>query len=94
MDKYANLDLTKNLPKVELFPILWADEGGDLDTANADKFKDAIVKPTNLVLGLSIAFGMVLGAILVFVGTCMCLRRNKTPVYQEPVHNLSLTKKS
>ena len=67
--------------KVELFPILWADEGGDLDTANADKFKDAIVKPSRIVLGLSIAIGMILGAVLVLIGIYMNVRRNRNKIY-------------
>jgi len=84
MNSYEGFGVTKNLPKVELFPVLWADEGADLDTTNADKFKDAIVKPTNIVLGLSIALGMVLGAVLVVVGI-ICLRRRRSQAYQEPV---------
>ena len=88
---YEVFDVTKNLPKVELFPVLWADEGADLDTTNAEKFKDAIVKPTNIVLGLSIALGMVLGAVLVVVGI-ICLRRRRSQAYQEPVRISSVTK--
>ena len=91
MNNYKGFTITKNLPKVELFPVLWADEGADLDTTNADKFKDAIVKPTNIVLGLSIALGMVLGAILVIVGI-ICLRRRRSQAYQEPVRINSVTK--
>ena len=76
MKSYEGFTVTENLPKVELFPILWADEGADLDTTNADKFKDAIVKPSNIVFGLSIGMGMVLGALLV-IGGIVCLKRSK-----------------
>lgn len=92
MKSYEGFTVTEKLPKVELFPILWADEGADLDTTNADKFKDAIVKPSNIVLGLSIGMGMVLGALLV-IGGIVCLKRSKKSArYQQPIKVNSITK--
>ena len=68
MRPYADLDLTSNLPEVDVFPVLWADEGADLDETNADKFKDAVLKPSQLVNGLSIGLGVVVGALLFMIG--------------------------
>ena len=74
MTAYPDFDITSKLPKVELFPVMWADEGADLDEENEIKFKDALIVPRNIVSGLSIGVGMVAGAILFLIGiilTCM-----------------------
>ena len=71
------LDLTKNLPVVELFPILWADEGADLDQENEDKFKSMIVTPINVVNGVSIGLGIVLGAVLIVLGLFLWVRNRR-----------------
>ena len=67
MKPYKHISFMKNLPRVDLFPILWADEGADLDEDNANKLKDALQKPINIVNGSTIA-AMVLGGILIIIG--------------------------
>ena len=39
MEKYRHFTAMKNLPDVDLFPILWADEGADMDESSETKFK-------------------------------------------------------
>ena len=74
MKKYEYLSLTSNLPTVDVFPVLWADEGADLDEENEKKFKDAVIKPTSIVNGLSIGLGIVFGAILFMLGVFIIAR--------------------
>ena len=77
MKPFEHFDITKNLPIVELFPVLWADEGADLDPENEQKFKDMILKPINIVNGTSIGLGVVFGAVLVFISCIMAIRGRK-----------------
>ena len=77
MSAFEGFDLTKNLPQVDLFPVLWADEGADLDEENEVKFKDAIENPINIVSGLSIGVGMVLGSLLFITGIAFRCCNNK-----------------
>ena len=67
MKSYKFISSMKNLPRVDLFPILWADEGADLDEDNANKLIDALQKPINIVNGSTIA-AMVLGGLLIIIG--------------------------
>jgi len=72
--KFEYLGLTRNLPTVDVFPVLWADEGADLDEKNEKKFKDAVIKPSSIVNGLSIGLGIVFGAILFIIGVFIIAR--------------------
>ena len=74
MKKFKYFVLTSNLPTVDVFPILWADEGADLDETNEKKFKDAVIKPSSIVNGLSIGLGIVFGAILFIIGVFIIAR--------------------
>eukprot|EP00095_Tigriopus_kingsejongensis_P004509 maker-scaffold427_size174323-snap-gene-0.42 protein:Tk04509 transcript:maker-scaffold427_size174323-snap-gene-0.42-mRNA-1 annotation:"hypothetical protein DAPPUDRAFT_326408" len=74
-----NLDLKKSkyvtkLEKVKdlLFPVIWADENAGINDELADLYKNTLVLIENLVLGISIAFGFILGAALIVVGIFMC----------------------
>ena len=84
MRPYDKLNLTRSLPIVELFPVLWADEGADLDEENENKFKDMVIKPSNIVNGVSVGVGMVLGAILFIIGAIVMpvihYKKTKKPI--------------
>ena len=77
MKSYEHLELTANLPKIDVFPVLWADEGADLDETNEKKFKDSVIKPSQIVNGLSIGLGMVLGLLLFMIGIFIISRSAK-----------------
>ena len=77
MKSYEHLELTENLPKIDVFPVLWADEGADLDETNEKKFKDSVIKPSQIVNGLSIGLGMVLGLLLFMIGIFIISRSAK-----------------
>ena len=78
MQPYRHFAATKNLPIVELFPVLWADEGADLDEENEKKFKDMVVTPALVVNGLAIGAGMVLGAVLFVLGLFLVVKAAKS----------------
>jgi hypothetical protein len=94
MKSYGGLDLTKNLPNVDLFPVLWADEGADLDEENEEKFKDMIVKPSMIVNGLAIGLGMVVGALMFIFGIFILVRsaknNNQQQHYQSNIQPINL----
>lgn len=90
MQAFEFLDITKDLPKVELFPVLWADEGADLDQESEDKFKSMILTPINVVNGLSIGMGVVLGALLFVFGIYMAFK--KCPP-KDPVNGITVSSK-
>ena len=77
MKSYEYLDLTSKLPKIDVFPVLWADEGADLDETNEKKFKDSVIKPSQIVNGLSIGLGMVLGLLLFMIGIFIILKSSQ-----------------
>jgi lysosome membrane protein 2 len=65
----------QDITHVPAFPILWLDEGADIDQANIDKIKSMVTTP---LLLLDIAkYGMIgLGAALLVLGSLvMCLKR-------------------
>ena len=61
-----------------IFPIMWADETAQLDSANAEDFKSMVLNPTKVVDGVAIGLGIVVGAILILVGLSMtCFKRKR-----------------
>lgn len=74
MDPYRHFTAMKQLPSIDLFPILWADEGAELDEEGANDFKDMVETPIKIVNGLSIGLGIVVGSVLFVIGviTLMC----------------------
>jgi hypothetical protein len=50
----------------------------ELDEENADKFKSMVLVPSKVVDGVAIGIGMVLGAILFFVGLFLILWKGKS----------------
>ena len=75
--KIDGLTLLSNVPEL-IFPIMWADETAELDEENADKFKSMVLVPSKVVDGVAIGVGMVLGAILFFVGLFLILCKGKS----------------
>ena len=65
------MDLLKNVQD-RLFPVVWADETAELDKENEELFKATVIFAENLVLGISIAFGFVVGGLLFLAGLYMC----------------------
>lgn len=74
MDRYRHFTAMEQLPSIDLFPILWADEGAELDEEGANDFKDMVETPIQIVNGLSIGLGIVVGSVLFVIGviTLMC----------------------
>ena len=53
-----------------IFPLIWLDEGGDLDQANADIFDDMYTKPVTIaaVLTYGVCFGIgILSVVLSYI---------------------------
>merc|ERR1711973_709137 len=63
----------KDIPAIPAFPVVWLDEGADIDQENIDKIKSMVTTPLKILdvtkwvlIGLGIA-GFLLGALLFFV---------------------------
>ena len=56
-----------------LFPVLWADEGADLDEENADKLKSLLITPIKAVNIISIVLGVVLGSVAVILSLAIVI---------------------
>lgn len=67
----AAIDKLKNVKDI-LFPVFWADETAGLTQEYADLYQDTFVFAQNLILGISIAVGFVLGGVLFIAGIWMC----------------------
>ena len=80
MDPYRHFTAMEKLPNIDLFPILWADEGAELDEDGANEFKDMVEKPIKIVNGVSIGLGIVAGSVLFVIGviTLMCSGGSKS----------------
>jgi len=61
----------ENIKSMPAFPVVWLDEGADIDQENIDKIKELVTTP---LLLLDIAkYGMIaLGGFLTFLGAVMC----------------------
>lgn len=61
----------KDIKPLPAFPVLWLDEGADIDQENIDKIKSMVTTP--LLLLDILKYGMIaLGAFMTFLGAVMC----------------------
>ena len=77
MEKNVRIDYLNDVQDFRLFPILWLDEGADVDDENAKKIKNMVVKPleaTVVVQWLMVAAGAagIAISILYFIWRGMC----------------------
>ena len=72
----------ENLPNITYLPVLWADEGAQINSSQADEFKKQVYLPLELVWigsigGIAFAGVMTVAHLipLLIIGICKCKKK-------------------
>ena len=76
------IDVLKSV-RGNLFPIIWLDEGGDVDAATEAIFDDMYTKPVTFVAVLTWGVLMGLGGVIFLIGCCYVICRGRLKEYEE-----------
>ena len=71
--KFDDLDAMANIPDFTLMPLLWVDEGADIDKENIDKLKKMLIIPI-IILEAAKWTLVVLGLLLAALGGFMFIK--------------------
>ena len=63
----------KNLPNMTIFPLLWVDEGADIDQENIDKLMKKVVMPKRILEGVKWTMIALGGLLFLLGGGGLCL---------------------
>ena len=78
MKIYPYFDLTNKVQNITAFPVFWIEASVDLDNEGAKMLKDTFDKPIQIVNGLALWLGMVLGTLLFIAGIYVIAKVPKT----------------
>ena len=78
MKNYPYFDLTKKVQNITAFPVFWIEASVDLDNEGAKMLKDTFDKPIQIVNGLALWLGIVLGTLLFIAGIYVIAKVPKT----------------
>ena len=73
MKKFDGFDAMKNIKDFTLMPLLWVDEGADIDQENIDLLKKMLITPI-LILEAAKWTLIVLGLLLAVLGAFMFIK--------------------
>ena len=71
LDQIPELSVLSNVSKM-VFPVVWFDEYATLSEELQAEYVKTVTKPLNIVNGVTIGLGIVLGALLVVAGGILC----------------------
>ena len=63
----------ENLPDMTIFPLLWVDEGADIDQENIDKLMEKVVIPKRILEGVKWTMIALGGLLFLLGGGGLCL---------------------
>ena len=78
MKNYPYFELTNKVQNITAFPVFWIEASVDLDNEGAKMFKDTFDKPIQIVNGLALWLGIVLGTLLFIAGIYVIAKVPKT----------------
>ena len=78
MKNYPFIHLTNKVQNITAFPVFWFEASVDLDNEGAKMFKDTFEKPIQIVNGLALWLGMVLGTLFFIAGIYVMAKVPKT----------------
>ena len=73
MKKFDGFDAMKNIKDFTLMPLLWVDEGADIDQENIDLLKEMLITPI-LILEAAKWTLIALGLLLAVLGASMFIK--------------------
>ena len=73
MKKFDGFDAMKNIKDFTLMPLLWVDEGADIDQENIDLLKEMLITPI-LILEAAKWTLIALGLLLAVLGAFMFIK--------------------
>ena len=73
MKKFDGFDAMKNIKDFTLMPLLWVDEGADIDQENIDLLKEMLITPI-LILEAAKWTMIALGFVLAVLGAFMYIK--------------------